>query len=146
MRFFLGRLTLIPWLLGTAMALGCQPGAPAGRPLLLMTVPDAFQSFEVRDAAGEPIWRLEAEIDTILETVHYGYVPPGFRQVAPAEGGPRPLQVGEFLEIESRLRWRQFVHFAVADTENSVILRGHFTAPLESETPKQTEEPGSTGD
>ena len=91
-------------------------------PLLVISGPDNFTSFEMRTSTGETIWRLEAKIPSEIPFLVYATVPDGFRQVFPRNGAPRPLRIGEDLIMVSRIPTRVFTHRAFASTESTVTI------------------------
>ena len=111
-------------LLAAALAVvgACDPSVQGALPLLVVSGPDDFLSFEVRSASGEAIWRLEATQPTPVPTFVYGVVPEGFRQTAPDARGPRPLDPGEDLLLKSRTTDRVFVHRGYADSQSTLVI------------------------
>jgi hypothetical protein len=91
---------------------GCAGDEPAEtEPLLVISGPEAFLRFELRDADARVLWLLVADEPVPLTELVYGDVPAGFRQEAPAEGAlPRPLIAGEPLTLESITPKRIFHH------------------------------------
>lgn len=48
--------------------------------------PVTVESFEVRDAKGQTLWKFVAVTPTKLSTIRYGDVPPNYTQTFPASG------------------------------------------------------------
>lgn len=90
---------------------GCGAGTSGGAdPLVVISGPEAFSSFELKDAE-RVIWRLVADPAAPVSELFYGEVPAGFRQETPADGGrPRQLTLGEPLWLESVTPRRVFHH------------------------------------
>ncbi|MFQ5525713.1 MAG: hypothetical protein ACE5GX_05570 [Thermoanaerobaculia bacterium] len=116
--------TLVAALLAGVVAVfsACRKPSDERPPLLVVSGPDDFVSFEVRNANGETIWRLEADDPTPVAAFAYGVVPDGFRRVVPPERQPRPLAPGEDLLMESTTRDRIFLHRGYADSEVSAVV------------------------
>ncbi len=98
--------------------------------LVLLAGPEAVESFEVREADGPVLWRIEAEPAVVVERIVYGTVPAGFAQRVPADGPPRPLVPGERLETETVTALRTFLHAGRAEgpstweiTDSRMLLR-----------------------
>lgn len=108
-----------------AAATACSERTEVVLPLLVISGPDNFTSFEMRTSTGETIWRLEAETPSEIPFLAYARVPDGFRQVFPTNGAPRPLRIGEDLVLVSRIPTRVFTHHAFASTESTVTILGH---------------------
>ncbi len=91
---------------------GCAVDAPgATDPLVVISGPKAFHSFELKDAAEQVLWRLVADPPAPVSALVYGAVPAGFRQETPAgDGRPRQLMMGELLRLESVTPLRVFQH------------------------------------
>jgi hypothetical protein len=85
-----------------------------GRNLLTTSDPEGVLSFQISASSGEVLWRFEAETPVQVATVHYGVVPPGFRQVIPAASTPRPFAKGEILKTEVVMPARLFTHRGTA--------------------------------
>lgn len=100
----------------------CSERPEVALPLLVVSGPDNFTSFEIRGPEGETIWRLEAETPSEITSLVYPIVPHGFRQVFPKSGPPRPLRLGEALVLESRIPNRVFIHRAFARNESTVSV------------------------
>lgn len=83
-----------------------------GRNLLTVAKPAEVESFQVSDGTGALLWRIEAiGAASSLDRIHYGEVPSGYRQVAPASDlRPRPFASGESLQTETITSLRTFVH------------------------------------
>ncbi|MCP4202512.1 MAG: hypothetical protein GY769_11330 [bacterium] len=115
---------LRPVLLATFLAAltACSERAEVTQPLLAISGPNDFTSFEVRASNGAAIWRLEADTPTGVGFLVYPIVPDGFRQVFPRNEPPRPLELGEDLVIESRIPNRVFIHRAFARTETTITI------------------------
>jgi hypothetical protein len=96
----LAALVLAACVSAVVLALSAAHSPPeGGRDLLTAGRRVSVELFEVRDAAGEVLWRIEAVEPKLLSSVHYGEVPVGYRQTVPAEGRPpRPFVEGEGLE------------------------------------------------
>jgi hypothetical protein len=62
-------------------------------------VPTAIVRLEMRDGKGETLWRIDSVQGRKLETLDWGLVPSGYRQIHPAAGPPRPLREGESLML-----------------------------------------------
>ncbi len=91
-------------------SIGCA-GERSPGPLVVISGPEAFHSFALRDAADRVIWSLAADPPAAVSELVYGEVPPGFRQETPAGGGaPRVLVAGELLRLESVTPLRIFRH------------------------------------
>ncbi len=105
-----------------AAASACSERTEVVLPLLVISGPDNFTSFEMRTSTGETIWRLEAEIPSEIPFLVYATVPDGFRQVFPINGAPRPLRIGEDLVMVSRIPTRVFTHRAFASSESTVTI------------------------
>ncbi len=106
--------------------------ASCGRPeaLVVLAGPEAVESFEVREAGGQVLWRIEAEPAVVVERIVYGTVPAGFEQRVPADGSPRPFVSGEPLETETVTALRTFLHTGHAEgpstweiTDSRMLLR-----------------------
>lgn len=110
---------LSPGLLCLALlaAAGCAAERSAPDPLLVISGPETFESFALRDGADRVIWTLAADPPAPVSELVYGEVPPGFRQETPAGGGrPRALVRGELLRLESVTPLRLFKHEGWVDT------------------------------
>lgn len=106
--------TLLP-LLVTLVLLplgGCAGDGPAASdPLVVISGPEAFNSFALLDEQNRVLWRLVAERPAPVDALFYGRVPQGFRQETPADGSaPRALMLGEPLRLESVTPRRVFQH------------------------------------
>lgn len=115
-------VTLLAGLLVGATA--CSERTEVVLPLLVISGPDNFTSFEMQASEGETIWRLEAEIPSEIPFLIYARVPDGFQQVFPRNGAPRPLRIGEDLVMVSRIPTRVFTHRAFASSESTVTILG----------------------
>ena len=122
--------------------LGCAVEGPVQAPLVVISGPKAFHSFELRDGQDRVLWRLTADEPAPVSELVYGQVPAGFRQEAPAAGAPRALMLGELLRLESVTPLRTFHHEGWVDTGQRLAVE-HWemklrhppkTAPLD-ETP-----------
>lgn len=108
-------LTLLAWA-------ACGPAAgPA--PILVISGPDEFVSFEIRTESGEAIWRIEASEPTGVPVFVYGLTPEGFDQIRPQGEPPRRLELGEPLLIESRTTGRVFYHRGYADSDETIAIQ-----------------------
>ena len=105
-----------------AAATACSERTEVVLPLLVISGPDNFTSFEMQASEGETIWRLEAEIPSEIPFLVYARVPDGFQQVFPRNGAPRPLRIGEDLVMVSRIPTRVFTHRAFASSESTVTV------------------------
>ncbi len=105
-----------------AAATACAERTEVVLPLLVISGPDNFTSFEMQTSRGETIWRLEAEIPSEIPFLVYATVPDGFQQVFPRNGAPRPLRIGEDLVMMSRIPTRVFTHRAFASSESTVTI------------------------
>ncbi len=105
-----------------AAATACSERTEVVLPLLVISGPDNFTSFEMRTSGGETVWRLEAEIPSEIPFLVYARVPDGFQQVFPRNGAPRPLRIGEDLVMVSRIPTRVFTHRAFASSESTVTV------------------------
>ena len=103
---------------------GCAgSGGAAGEPLLVISGPETFESFELRDHRDRVIWRLVADEPAAVERLVYGQVPAGFRQEAPAAGAPpRGLLAGEPLYLESLTPRRMFRHWGYAEDDRRLSI------------------------
>ena len=110
---------LLMWMLTGLTA--CQ-GGEVPRPLLLVSGPNNFIAFEVRDERREILWQLESKHPVAVPALTYGTVPEGFRQTLPPSGPPRPFELAERLEIESNIPGRRFVHMAIADSAATALI------------------------
>jgi hypothetical protein len=98
---------------GVAAVIGL--GCAKERPLLSVSGPKDLERLEVRAGAGEVLWAIEADEPTPLRGIHYGAVPPGYRQTVPVEDGfPRPFVEHEPLRILSYTPTRGFIHWGTA--------------------------------
>ena len=106
-----GRLTALLGLALLALA-GCAvDGQAAADPLVVISGPKRFHSFELLDDRDQVIWRLVAAEPAPVDELYYGQVPAGFRQEEPADGSaPRALVEGEPLRLESVTPLRVFQH------------------------------------
>ncbi len=122
----LDRVTLAPLaaFLASVLALwsACGNGGEPFEPLLVISGPDDFTSFEIRDEGGETIWKLEADEPTRVAALFFGVVPEGFQQTMPSAGPPRPLEPGEDLSMESRIPNRVFLHRGYAESPTTVVI------------------------
>ena len=91
---------------------GCTVDGPAtADPLVVISGPKAFDSFELLDERDRVLWRLVAAPAAPVSELFYGQVPAGFRQETPADGSaPRALRIGEPLRLESVTPRRVFRH------------------------------------
>ena len=105
-----------------AAATACSERSEVVLPLLVISGPANFTSFEMRTSTGETLWRLEAETPSEIPFLVYATVPDGFRQVVPANGAPRALRIGEDLVMVSRIPTRVFTHHAFASSESTVTI------------------------
>jgi hypothetical protein len=105
-----------------AASIACSEPAEVTLPLLGISGPTDFSSFEVRTSDGETLWRLEAETPSEVPFLAYSKVPDSFRQAFPENEAPRLLKLGEDLVIESRTSNRVFLHRAFARSESTVTI------------------------
>ena len=114
-----GRMRSLQWLgvllLASGVAAVVGLGCAKERPLLSVSGPKDLERLEVRAGAGEVLWAIEADEPTPLRGIHYGAVPPGYRQTVPVEDGfPRPFVEHEPLRILSYTPTRGFIHWGTA--------------------------------
>ena len=89
---------------------------------------------ELRDRSNKVIWRLSGDGRHTITDVDHGRVPPGYSQVFPGKGTPRPLRNGE----ELLLLWRSGDHFVrhwgTAGERNSVHYGSWEDMPVNGRT------------
>jgi hypothetical protein len=95
-----------------AFALACDfEHSCSGENLLTIATPASVESFEVRDAKGQTLWKLAAVVPAKLSTIRYGEVPPSYAQVFPTAGvRPRDFVVNEQLSTLTITPERTFAH------------------------------------
>lgn len=90
------------------------------RNLLTTSRPARVLAFEVRDARGQPLWRISAATPQLVERIEYGKSPVGFVQTAPPSNAPpRAFVSGEELLIITELDSREFRHSGSAVGANA---------------------------
>jgi hypothetical protein len=99
-------------LLTLAFALACDfEHSCRGENLLTIATPATVESFEVKDARGETLWKLAAVAPQKLSTIRYGEVPRSYVQSFPTPGvRPRDFVVNEQLSTVTITPERTFVH------------------------------------
>lgn len=101
---------LLAGFLGAGLTACAQP-----EPLLIISGPRDFVSFEIQDAEGAVLWRIESIEPQQVSTLVYGDVPEGFSQAVPQDSDPpRPFRIGEDIETVSVTLRREFRHQARA--------------------------------
>lgn len=113
-------LLLMVYLTGS---IACGGKSETRPPLLIVSGPDDFLSFEVRTENGEAVWRIETNEPTLVPVFVYGTVPEGFLQTVPTSGTPRNLEFGERLLMESQITDRVFLHRGYADSEATIVIQ-----------------------
>ena len=95
-----------------AIALACNfEHKCGGENLLTIARPATVESFEVKDARGESLWKLNAVVPQKLSSIRYGEVPPNYVQTVPAGGvPPRDFVVKEQLSTMTITPERTFMH------------------------------------
>ena len=101
-----------PVLLTLAFALACNfEHQCGGENLLTIARPASVESFEVKDARGESLWKLNAVVPQKLFSIRYGEVPPNYVQTVPPGGvRPRDFVVKEQLSTMTITPERTFMH------------------------------------
>lgn len=85
------------------------------RNLLTYATHDPVLELRVLDANRAVLWDIQAMKKERLAVVHYGHVPPGFRQLLPVQGmGPRPFRNGESITIDVLTSRETFEHSGTA--------------------------------
>ncbi len=80
-------------------------------------------SFEILDAEGAILWRVESSEPRQVSMLVYGRVPPGFAQSVPRdEGRPRPFRIGEDITTVSVTLRREFRHQAWASGPDTLRI------------------------
>jgi hypothetical protein len=98
---------LVRLVAAVALASGCNDTTN----ILTIAVPADVLSFEIAEANGTVLWRIESASPRSLERLRYGQVPPGFRQVLPTPpAAPRLLKNGEELVTVTVEPSRTFTH------------------------------------
>ena len=105
------RLVVLGLLVG--LVSGCRGDLQA--PLLVISGPTGYESFQIGTEDGEVLWAIAADEPTTLTRIDYGLVPDGFRQLTPGNNEPpRALIPGEWLISESVSSEGVFHHEGVA--------------------------------
>jgi hypothetical protein len=124
-------------LLAAPLIASCGSKSPES--FLLIAGPFEIRNFEVLDAKGETIWRLEADPPRPISRLLWSRIPAGFTQSVPRHGQPpRDLITGEKIQVETRTSSRVFTHTGIAkstrtfDITDSSMWTIPKTAPLPS--------------
>jgi hypothetical protein len=104
-----------------------------GRNILTIAEPEVVESFQIEAEHGEVLWRIESTAETKLSSIHYGEVPPGFKQVVPSAGRPRAFRKDEVLKTTVLTPSRLFTHSGVALDEARFLGGGWRSGPREGQ-------------
>jgi hypothetical protein len=108
----------------------------AGRNLLTIEdTPVLVEEFDVRDAAGQPLWSIRSVPPRELSIIHYGDVPAGFTQTFPAAGRPRPFKADERLSTFTLTDDWQFEHQGAALGPASFLGGSYRNGPRQAASP-----------
>lgn len=103
---------------------GGVAGCAKPKPLFEISGPRDFLSFEILDAEGAVLWRVESGEPRQVSTLVYGRVPSGFTQSVPQDDRPpRPFRIGEDITTVSLTLRREFRHQAWANGPETVNIR-----------------------
>jgi hypothetical protein len=115
-----------------ALLSGCRND----RNLLTISTPARVISFQVTDAEGNALWRIESGQARELSQIRYGEIPVGFEQRVPSAGSaPRPFRTGERLLIETVGDSRTFRHDGLATGPAAFRGQGWLSTPHLKPTP-----------
>jgi hypothetical protein len=135
----MGCLRSLAFALLAAAPLFASCDSKSSESFLLIAGPFEVRSFEVLDAKGETIWRLEAEPPRPVPRLLWTRVPAGFAQSVPVPSQPpRDLITGEALQVETRTPSRVFTHTGIAKSRRTFHITASSmrkiskTAPLPS--------------
>jgi hypothetical protein len=120
-----------------AFYLSHQPPEGGRNLLTIAETPARVEEFEVRDAAGQALWRIRSTPARELSVIHYGEVPAGFSQTFPVAGKPRPFRPDEQLSTFTLTEDWQYDHHGVALGPASFLGGGYTSGPRQTaqETP-----------
>lgn len=114
------RLHLVLVFFGAFLHASCVGSECGSSNLITTESPEETNFFEVRDANGSVIWRVEKiGAPVMLQQLRLGEIPKGFRQIFPAGGPPRYFNTGEVLTMHKDTPKRTLRHSGRATGRNS---------------------------
>ncbi len=123
-------LSGLTWMSLACLYLGGCGGS--AEPFMIIAGPKDLVHFELRDARGETVWAMHADVPQTLDFIAYGRVPLGFTQRHPANGSePRALRPGETLTTEIRSLKRVFIHRGIAENGSRFSIYDWSMHPLD---------------
>jgi hypothetical protein len=106
--------------------------------LLTFGSPEGLSCFAVVDAAGSPVWTIEAPQPRSIDAIRYGQVPAGFIQAVPSVGStPRDLRRGEVVTLRAEAVTRYQEHQCTATDAAAVSCGTYIQGPVPDLLPGQ---------